>query len=250
MSNEIWARIEQALAAKKLSSRAASLLATDGRNPDILRTIKDGRTRLPRGEALVRIADVLGVTTEWIVDGIGAPPVPVETTSTRPLFIKRKDAPRWTAPDPAKPRAAQMMRTIDPSDASRPVPVLGTAAASVAGGFALDGVVEWVRRPPGLIGAPNAYALWVAGDSMSPRHRPGDLVFVSPDRPPRLGDDVVVQTRDHAGAPTIAWLKTLARTSGETLAFQQLHPEATIDWSREVVVAVHRVLTMREIVGA
>src|SRR3546814_4855878 len=36
-------------------------------------------------------------------------------------------------------------------------------------------------------------ALYITGESMEPRYRAGDLVYVDPRRAPSIGDDVIVQ---------------------------------------------------------
>lgn len=130
------------------------------------------------------------------------------------------------------------------------VPVVGVAAASVAGAFIVDGVIDRVRRPPGLLHAKNVYALYVRGESMIPRFRPGELIFVSPDRPPGSGDDVVIQTRNHSGAGLESWLKEYVRSEGARVYTRQLNPASTIEFAAEQVVGIHRVLTMRELFGA
>lgn len=153
----------------------------------------------------------------------------------------------------AQSNAPGAMTEVDASSFERlplDVPVLGVAAASVAGAFVVDGEIDRVRRPPGLTHAKNVYALYVRGDSMSPRYRPGELIFVSPDRPAGAGDDVVVQTRNHPGAPLESWLKEYVRSDGATIHARQLNPPAAVDFKSDHVVAVHRVLTMRELFGS
>lgn len=130
------------------------------------------------------------------------------------------------------------------------IPVVGVAAASIAGAFVVDGEIDRVRRPPGLAHAKNVYALYVRGESMSPRYRPGDLIFISPDRPPGNGDDVVIQTRNHPGAGIESWLKEYVRSDGTKVVARQLNPASTIEFSSDQVVDIHRVLTMRELFGA
>ncbi len=129
------------------------------------------------------------------------------------------------------------------------VPVYGIAAASAINSFKIDEQVDAVKRPPGMMKAKNVYALYVHGDSMSPRYRSGDLIFVSPDRPPRPGDDVIVQTKTHSGAPIESWLKELDHTNSEAVVVRQLNPEGRIEFKRSTIVAVHRVLTLRELFG-
>lgn len=131
----------------------------------------------------------------------------------------------------------------------RDVPVYGTAAGSLVGAFQFEGVVEYVRRPPALMGVPVAYALYVTGSSMSPEHNPGDLRFIHPGRPPRVGDTVIVQTRNHEADGIASYIKTLVRMNDQRLVLQQRNPEATMEIDRRTVVAVHRVLTVNELFG-
>lgn len=149
---------------------------------------------------------------------------------------------------PARP--ANQTTSLNIMDLPADVPVLGTAAASVAGAFILDqSAIEYVRRPPGVATARNIYALYVQGESMLPRHRPGDLIFVSPDRPATRGDDVIIQTRNHDQSPIESWLKTFSRRNDEYLFAEQLNPSAEIKFATRQIIGVHRVLTMRELFG-
>lgn len=84
---------------------------------------------------------------------------------------------------------------------------------------------------------------------MSPRYRSGDLIFVSPDRPPRAGDDVIIRTQNHDGAAPENWLKELDQATPENIVVRQLSPASKIEFRRATVLAVHRVLTMRELFG-
>src|SRR3546814_4605937 len=56
-----------------------------------------------------------------------------------------------------------------------------------------DGVVGYARRPPSIDSNRKSYALYITGESMEPRYRAGDLVYVDPRRAPSIGDDVIVQ---------------------------------------------------------
>jgi hypothetical protein len=155
----------------------------------------------------------------------------------------RRPAPEFRSADiPAPPPAAM------PAD----VPVRGTAAGShMRGAFQLDDttVVDWVRRPPGLAGARNAYALYIEGTSMEPEHRPGDLRFVHPDRPPRIGDSVIVQMRTGEHEPMEATIGHLLARTPTAIRIGKLKPEATVEIKRDVVVDIHRVLTMNDLFG-
>jgi phage repressor protein C with HTH and peptisase S24 domain len=76
----------------------------------------------------------------------------------------------------------------------RDVPVEGTAAGGHDGGFIFEGgTIDYLRRPPRLMGIPSAYALYVLGDSMSPWRRNGEPVYVHPGQPPQIRDRVVAR---------------------------------------------------------
>ncbi len=132
------------------------------------------------------------------------------------------------------------------------VEVLGTAAGSHAGGaFQLEPgvVVDRVRRPPALAASPNVYALYIEGDSMVPEHNPGDLRFIHPDRPPRIGDSVVVQMQNGPHESVAATIGHLHRRTATQIVIGKLNPEREIYIERNLVISVHKVLTMNELFG-
>jgi hypothetical protein len=49
--------------------------------------------------------------------------------------------------------------------------------------------IQWLRRPDPLIGVPRSFGCYVNDDRSSPVFERGDLIFVHPYRPPRVGDD-------------------------------------------------------------
>ena len=136
---------------------------------------------------------------------------------------------------------------IMPSD----VPVHGTAVGGASGDFRFNGdVVDYVRRPPGITHMRNVYALWVVGDSMAPWNKDGDLIYVSPARPAAPGDYVVVQMNDAAdGEPGLAMVKQLVGRTPTQLKLGQYNPEKEFAVALSKVKAVHRVLTLRELLG-
>ena len=136
---------------------------------------------------------------------------------------------------------------VMPSD----VPVQGTAVGGASGDFRFNGdVVDYVRRPPGITHMRNVYALWVVGDSMAPWNKDGDLIYVSPARPAAPGDYVVVQMNDQAdGEPGVAMVKQLVARTPTQLKLGQYNPEKEFTVALSKVKAVHRVLTLRELLG-
>lgn len=117
--------------------------------------------------------------------------------------------------------------------------------------FEMGEVVTHVRRPPGLV-ATKVYALFVSGSSMEPRYRPGDPVFVDPQRPPSIGDDVIIQlySQDTDNDEVVAGLiKTLVRRTGSYLELEQYQPHITFRVPMERVAQIHRVIPWREAFG-
>jgi SOS-response transcriptional repressor LexA len=65
--SELEARVNERLIAIGKSPRAASLEA--GGSPDLIRNIIRGKSKAPRGQNLQRLAEVLGVSVEWLITG-------------------------------------------------------------------------------------------------------------------------------------------------------------------------------------
>ncbi len=127
---------------------------------------------------------------------------------------------------------------------ARDVPVLGTASCSVQGAMQLqsDSPIEFVSRPVGVATMAQLYAIYVTGDSMSPRFEHGDLVYVAP-RPTRRGDYVVVQATDASGN-RIAYLKRyIGKTANDAIELEQFNPARKFTVPASDVISIHRALT-------
>lgn len=111
------------------------------------------------------------------------------------------------------------------------VPVVGTAQLG-DDGFWLeleypaghgDGFVRYPMKDP------NTYALRVKGDSMRPRIKPGEFVVIEPNHPVRLGEEVMVQTKD--GRSMVKLLVSRRDGLVELHSVNELHRPMTIDES-------------------
>ena len=169
------------------------------------RRMPDGRARWPSTESLAKVLDATGASLETftaLVTGARA------VSSARP---------------------------------PRRIPLVGLAQAGGEGyfddaGFPVGGSWDEVSLPE--IGDPHAYALEIAGDSMEPVFRDGDMVVVSPAAPIRRGDRVVARTL--AGE---VMAKQLARRSAKRIELKSLNP-AHRDRSFDLteVAWVHRII--------
>ncbi len=221
-------RIEQRLGELGMSPNQACERARIDRGT--IRDLRRGKRTSLTLTTMSKLAAALEVSASWLAGGDGAEP---------PSSARRQQGTAYSAP-------------VDiPDVASLPldVPVLGTAAGSAVGSFVIDGAIDWVRRPPAVRHMRNVYALYVTGESMSPMFSPGALIFVSPDRPAGSGDAIVIQTRLHDGAPIQSWIKILVRQHHGDVVARQINPEAEITYKSAHVVAIHRVLTTRELFG-
>lgn len=126
--------------------------------------------------------------------------------------------------------------------AGRAIPIVGMARAGADGFFDENGFPvgadETVRFPD--LGDDRVYALEIAGDSMEPTYRAGDIVIVQPGAAVRRGDRVVVRTRTGE-----VMAKMLGRRNDQLIELVSLNPDhpprelptADVDWIARIVWA-------------
>ena len=103
-------------------------------------------------------------------------------------------------------------------------------------------VIDLIDRPTALVGVPNAYAVYVVGESMAPRYHPGEVVHIHPGRPVDVGAYVLVQRRGKQGEPPLAVIKRLAKRTGAKITLEQFNPPRTFDIKAGDIVSIHRVV--------
>jgi phage repressor protein C with HTH and peptisase S24 domain len=119
----------------------------------------------------------------------------------------------------------QFVKYISPNgdEPKRAIPLIGMAQAG-AGGYFDDGGFPtgtgWDEIGFPAVGDEHAYALEIAGDSMMPLYRDGDIVVVSPSSATRRGDRVVVKTKK---GEVLA--KELKRVTGKIIELKSLNPD-------------------------
>lgn len=219
-------RIRQRLRELGTNANAASMRATG--SPSTIQNILLGRSANPRADTIARIADALDCRPEWLLTGNG----PIQDRAE----LRHAD-------DVAAPRAG---------DSPRDIPVMGTVAGSELGQGAFQltpDVIEYVRRPAGLATARDIYALYVEGESMSPKFEPGELVYVNPHRKPLPGDYVVVQEPDSNNGEPRAFIKKLVRVTGTKVHTVQFNPPTTIDFVVRPGLRIHKVMLSNDLYG-
>ncbi len=187
-------------------------LARDsGLNENAVHDILKGRSKNPRNDTLVKIARTLRRPV-WALMEDGDAHAPVEGTA----------------------RLAE----VRPETGAADVPVLGHGRGGEDGFFFDNGsIVDRVERPASLRNVVDAYAVYMHGESQQPRIRNGELCYVHPNRPPVVGDDVVVQLCNGEG-----YIKTLVRSGAKAVVCSQFNPPKEIEWPVEDVQAVHLIV--------
>ncbi len=102
-----------------------------------------------------------------------------------------------------------------------------------------DEPVDYIPTPGNLADAKDAYAIYMVGDSMSPRYEPGEILHVNPHKPPRVGRFVVVYK---AGGAVL--VKQLVRLSPADVVLRSVNPDYPdpIVLDRAAVRAIHLVV--------
>ena len=178
--------------------------------------------------AIDRLAARAGLSASGLAKRAGLDP----TTFNKSKRITPDDRPRWPSTESIAKILAATGTSIDVfislltesgRSGTRAVPLIGLAQAGKGGFF--DDAGFPVGRGWDEIAFPNvddehAYALEIAGDSMSPAYRDGDVIMVSPAAPVRRGDRVVLKTRE---GEVLA--KELKRRTGKAIELRSLNPE-------------------------
>jgi SOS-response transcriptional repressor LexA len=224
---------------KSLRITKGSLAKSLGIDPARVSEIVAGRRNVQVSELPV-MADILQMSTEDLV---------ARLTPRKVALVQEAQRSVAAAPPPLPPIPSATVADLSlAGQMPRNLPVYGSARGGIDGSFEMNGQsMDYVERPPSLAGARNAYAVYVQGDSMSPRFEAGWLLHVNPNRPVRRGDNVVVQIKapDEHAAP-LAYIKLYEATTPTKLVVAQFNPQKELDWPLEDVVSVHRVVGIAE----
>jgi phage repressor protein C with HTH and peptisase S24 domain len=118
------------------------------------------------------------------------------------------------------------------------VPVLGQDG-SKAGALVINEKEEVgrVAAHPQQAGVRRAFAFYTRGESMAPRYRSGELVYVVSNRPPVEGQDCLIELRTGD-----ACLRQFLRQTEGKLVYRQLNPEKEFRRDLSEIKALHTVV--------
>lgn len=210
--------------------------------------------------AIDQLAEQHGLSTSGLARRAGLDP----TTFNRSKRVTPDGRPRWPSTESiAKALAATGSRVEDffallmpgrdhqsnaTGFAEDPVPLHGLPhigfAQAGSGGFFDDAGFPagagWDEIASPQVKDDHAYALAIAGDSMEPVYRHGDIVVVSPGAQVKSGDRVVVKTRE---GEVLA--KELVRRTARHIELRSLNPAhedrrillAEVEWIARIIWA-------------
>ncbi|MGV1785753.1 MULTISPECIES: LexA family transcriptional regulator [Agrobacterium] len=159
-------------------------------------------------------------------------------------------APKQLTPPPITPGAiVPPNATIGPKTAvittNKMLPVLGMAVGGEDGRYIFNGsVIDYVVCPPSLENVAGAYAVYIDGESMYPRFKAGETVWVHPGKPARRGDDVIVQLKpiEDDGSPPWGYVKEFVGRQGNNLVLRQYNPPIEIQFDVNEVLTTHPIV--------
>jgi len=108
--------------------------------------------------------------------------------------------------------------------------------------FLADGPVDYVPRPFVLERVKEAYAIYMVGDSMSPRYEPGFTLYINPFKPPRPGNGVVVYKKNDS-----VLVKRFKAITEHALIVEQLNPPRELRIPRAEIAHIHLIVHVDEV---
>lgn len=180
-----------------------------GANQSTVAYWENGRSE-PDSARVQQLAQILNVTPEWLSFGQGG--------VAEPSVVFAHDSSKIPV--------------------SRDLPIRGLAQASIHAALSLsDTPIAYAERPPQLAGNNQAFAVWVAGQSMVPRYRPGEIVFVDPNKPLTPGCSVVLVLSDNT-----AFIKDYVGENRHSATVRQYNPARTMDIDRKKISGIYRIV--------
>lgn len=230
-------RIEKKLDERGTSAHAASKAVVG--HKDMIRDMKR-RGSMPSLPKLRKLAEYLDTSVDWLTG------------------VCEVDEPTGAIHDTAIP--------LRGSEAPRDVPILGSALGHDMQLMDNDDSlpvemhlvemgepVDYLRRLPTIKDRHDVYGIVVVGESMIPRFRPGEPVYVDPKRAPQIGDDVIIQLvqPDGDGGQEVisALIKTLVRRSSGFIELEQYNPTQIFRLETNKIFQVHRIIPWAELIG-
>lgn len=196
-----------------------------------------------------RYAKALRVKASWILLGDGDGP----SVDDPPLAPVPGPAPTAASGYRVEPNATFEGEVRLPLKGPRDIEELGITVGGMGdddSAFAFNGqVIDIVPRPPGIANRRGVFALRVGNTSMVPKFEDGERVYVEP-RKPAIGDYVVIELKATAdGQPGKSFIKRLVAMNSARIEVEQFNPRGRLEFSRDEVHQILRVIPIGELLG-
>lgn len=128
-----------------------------------------------------------------------------------------------------RPSGAQIRKAQPMALENKDLPIYGRALAGNPNAISLEGrMVGKTERPSFLENVEDAFAIYVNGDSMEPRFKHGEIVYINPHKPAMPGDDVLIEFLDDTGL-----VKELVRQTADKLIVKQHNPARRLTYKTD-----------------
>lgn len=182
-------------------------------------------TTKPAIGKLGELAELLGTTTAWLLEGQGPAPNSGEGTARRAVL------------QPFRPQVVPGSELVG----ARDFPIYAAAEGGNGHLIVTFDPIEVVKRPAILEGVKGAYGLLVSGDSMEPAYDHGDMALVHPGLGPgRLVDVVLYDHPPNGDAEAI--IKRLVGWTEREWHLRQFNPAKDFPAFRADWPTCHRVV--------
>ena len=234
MSNPIFDRIAERLAARGMTERAASIAA--GLGPDAIRDIRRSRSRRPTLATLAKLAKFLECSVADLV-GDDEDEAVLSQTIWQELVNKKefKDYRRFSGLFPNRKDTDWHYRLVEilyEIEVLPNIPVYSGVAIQEDGSFVRTfGPVDWIERPGRLASFPTAAAYVVPDDSMSPAFDPGQIVLLEAAQPSEGTDGVFRTAAGHE--PRFMIRRLLSVYPDKRMLVRQYNPPKDYELSAE-----------------
>jgi phage repressor protein C with HTH and peptisase S24 domain len=191
--------------------------------------------------AVKRYAEAFKVSPGWLLTGEGKGP----SSDTAPASASSGYR--------VEPNAAFEGEVRLPLKGPRDIEELGITVGGMGdddSAFAFNGqVIDIVPRPPGIANRKGVFALRVGNTSMTPKFEDGERVYVEP-RKPAIGDYVVIELKaTEEGQPGKSFIKRLVTMNSARIEVEQFNPKGRIEFARDEVHQILRVIPVSELLG-
>lgn len=185
-----------------------------------------------------KVADVLGIDHDAFLSLMS------EAVTMNPAAQRVSAAVRQVMNARAHSGSGTIKVGESPNIGARDVPVRGRAVGGEDGVYEFNGeVLGWEMRPPILAGVKEAYSVYVDGESMYPRYKPGETVWINPNLPASRGADVIVQLYPNdPDDPPRGFIKEFVGWTPNHLRLHQWNPAQEITFPRAMVKSVHTIV--------